>query len=68
MSFELELLRTDGSGRMVVVDRVGMPIELTLAKVMAQDILRKRHRDGREIDVVRGLDPEGNEVFLVAAG
>ena len=58
MSFELELLRIDQDGTALVIDRIDCRHGLALAKVMAEDILQQRLKNGGSFPATVALVPE----------
>jgi hypothetical protein len=68
VSFELEFLRLDKDGNITVVDREQSPLDLSVAKLKAQQILDGARRRGGGFDAIRIRDASGDEVFLYRDG
>ena len=68
MSFELELLRLGKDGKATVVDREQCPLDLSLAKVKAQQLLEETGTNGGRIDAVRIVDASGQEIIIYREG
>lgn len=68
MSFELEFLRLDKAGNTTVVGREQCPLDLSLAKLKAQQILDGARKNGGGVDAIRIRDDSGDGVFLYRDG
>jgi hypothetical protein len=68
VSFELELLQLGKDGKARVIDREQCPLELSLAKVKAQQIFEEKLPTGGRIDAIRIVDPSGQEITIYREG
>jgi hypothetical protein len=68
MGFELELLWLGNDGNATVVGREQSPLDLSLAKVKAQQILDGTRNHGGLVDAIRIRDASGEVAFIYRAG